>query len=339
MRLLRVRDLDRPPPPDRHLPARPDRPTSAAPSTTACRRRRASSSAAARPRSSRRPTLAEVLRAIPVAGGAEITVECNPDDVTVELLTEYAAAGVNRVSIGVQSMVGHVLGSLGRTPRPAQRRDGGGGSPDGGLPTFNLDVIYGAAGESLADWRTTVESILGSRPAARVGVRPDDRGRHAARRPARPASRRRRPGRQVRARRRRCSPPPGSRTTRSRTGPAAGTSAGTTSCTGASRTTPASGARPTRTGPGGGGGTCARPTATSSSSTQRLPTEASGETLDDETRRIEGLQLALRMRDGVPARRARRRRARRPGRPGRRPLGAHPLRPPARQRDLARAST
>ena len=34
---------------------------------------------------------------------------------------------------------------------------------------------------------------------------------------------------------------------------------------------------------------------------QHLPTEASGETLDDETRRIEGLQLALRMRDGVPA--------------------------------------
>ena len=33
---------------------------------------------------------------------------------------------------------------------------------------------------------------------------------------------------------------------------------------------------------------------------QHLPTEASGETLDDETRRIEGLQLALRMRDGVP---------------------------------------
>ncbi len=75
------------------------------------------------------------------------------------------------------------------------------------------------------------------RPAARVGVRADDRGRHAARRAARPASRRRRPGRQVRARRRRRSPPPGSRTTRSRTGPAPGTSAGTTSCTGASRTT------------------------------------------------------------------------------------------------------
>ena len=283
---------------------------------TACRRRRASSSAAARPRCVPAAGLAEVLRDDPGRG------RCG-DHRRVQPRRRHrraphrrtAAAGVNRVSIGVQSMVGHVLGSLGRTPRPAQRRDGGGGRPNGGTadvqPRRDLRRGRRAAVRLANDGGVDP----GARSAARLRVRADGRGRHAARRPTRPPSRRRRPGRQVRARRRRCSPRPGSRTTRSRTGPAAGTSAGTTSSTGASRTTSASAARPTRTGPGGGGGTCARPTATSSSSSSSVPTEASGETLDDETRRIEGLQLALRMRDGVPSRRTRRRRARRPGRP------------------------
>ena len=62
--------------------------------------------------------LGDVLRAIPIAHGAEITVECNPDDVTVEMYRILRAAGVNRVSIGVQSMVPSVLAALGRTHDP-----------------------------------------------------------------------------------------------------------------------------------------------------------------------------------------------------------------------------
>ena len=222
-------------------------------------------------------------------GGAEVTVECNPDDVTVELLRAYVDGGVNRVSIGVQSMAPHVLGSLGPHPRPAQRRDGRWPrSATPGLPTFNLDLIYGAAGESLADWTTHGRVGARARPAARVGLRADDRGRHAARRAAGPASRRRRPGRQVRDRRRAA----GRRRPRElrdlELGPARATSAGTTSCTGASRTTAGSAAPPTRTRTAGAGGTCARPIATSSSSSAGAPTEAAGETLDDETRRVRG---------------------------------------------------
>src|SRR4051794_18053825 len=63
--------------------------------------------------------LADVLAAIPRVAGAEMTVECNPDDVTPAMMEVYAAAGVNRISIGVQSMVDHVLRSLGRTHVPA----------------------------------------------------------------------------------------------------------------------------------------------------------------------------------------------------------------------------
>ena len=108
--------------------------------------------------------LAEVLRAIPIGPGAEVTVESNPDDVTDELMRIYASAGVNRVSIGVQSMVGHVLGALGRRHVPENVVRAVDSVRAAGITTFNLDLIYGAAGESLADWRATVEGALALDP-------------------------------------------------------------------------------------------------------------------------------------------------------------------------------
>jgi oxygen-independent coproporphyrinogen-3 oxidase len=104
--------------------------------------------------------LLAVLAELPVVPGAEVTVECNPDDVTAALLETYVRAGVNRVSIGVQSMSPHVLAALGRTHDQANVRRAVAAVHSVGLPTFNVDLIYGAAGETLADWRTTLERIL-----------------------------------------------------------------------------------------------------------------------------------------------------------------------------------
>ena len=105
-----------------------------------------------------------MLRAIPLADGAEVTVECNPDDVTEAMFESYAGAGVNRVSIGVQSMVPRVLAALGRTHDPANVERAVAAVRAVGLPTFNLDVIYGAAGETPAEWRTTLERTLALAP-------------------------------------------------------------------------------------------------------------------------------------------------------------------------------
>ena len=108
--------------------------------------------------------LGRVIASIPVADGAEVTVECNPDDVTIDMLRVYRAAGVNRVSIGVQSMSPHVLAALGRThdiDNVARAVDAVRAAE---LPTFNLDLIYGAAGESLADWADTLERALALDP-------------------------------------------------------------------------------------------------------------------------------------------------------------------------------
>lgn len=111
--------------------------------------------------------LGSVVRTIPVGeadGPPEITVECNPDDVSDELLEHYMAAGVNRISLGVQSAVVHVLGSLGRQHTHANVERAVASIRRVGLPTFNLDVIYGAAGETLADWRATLEAVTALDP-------------------------------------------------------------------------------------------------------------------------------------------------------------------------------
>jgi oxygen-independent coproporphyrinogen-3 oxidase len=96
--------------------------------------------------------------------GSEVTIECNPDTVTPELMAAYAAGGVNRISLGVQSMVDHVLVALGRTHDPANVRRAVELVRQAGIPTLNLDLIYGSRVETLDDWRRTLEGALGLDP-------------------------------------------------------------------------------------------------------------------------------------------------------------------------------
>jgi putative oxygen-independent coproporphyrinogen III oxidase len=131
--------------------------------------------------------LIAVLDEVPRRAGCEITVECNPDDVTPELLDAYLAGGVNRISLGVQSMVRHVLISLGRSHDPYNVTSAVSMIHEAGVPRLNLDLIYGGVGETLADWRTTLERVLALGPthisAYALTVEPgtplaDDPGRH-----------------------------------------------------------------------------------------------------------------------------------------------------------------
>jgi putative oxygen-independent coproporphyrinogen III oxidase len=108
--------------------------------------------------------LVAILDALPRREGCETTIECNPDDVDVEMMRIYADHGVTRISLGVQSMVPEVLATLGRTHDPANVVSAVNAIREAGIPTFNLDVIYGAAGETLAQWRTTLEAILALDP-------------------------------------------------------------------------------------------------------------------------------------------------------------------------------
>ncbi len=109
--------------------------------------------------------LMDVLGAVPRAPGAEVTVECNPDTVSAGLLESYARGGVNRLSLGVQSMVPAVLGALGRTHDPANVARAAALARRSGLGSFNVDLIYGAAGETLADGQRTLDEALALEPA------------------------------------------------------------------------------------------------------------------------------------------------------------------------------
>lgn len=91
--------------------------------------------------------------------GAEVTTEANPDSVTPSSLEELAAAGFTRVSFGMQSAVPHVLATLERTHDPARIPDVVRWARDAGL-RVSLDLIYGTPGETLGDWRESLEAAV-----------------------------------------------------------------------------------------------------------------------------------------------------------------------------------
>ncbi len=108
--------------------------------------------------------LVAVLDWIPRSSDAEVTVECNPDNVTTELVDTYRAGGVNRLSFGVQSTSAHVLAALGRTHDRANVERSVELARAAGFESFNLDLIYGGAGESLEDWCRTLDDAIGFDP-------------------------------------------------------------------------------------------------------------------------------------------------------------------------------
>jgi len=107
--------------------------------------------------------LADVRSAFGLMPGAEITVEANPDTVTGEVADTLAAAGVTRLSIGMQSSVPHVLAALDRTHDPENVATAVSTARAAGL-AVSLDLIYGAPGESLEDWTRSLESALAQDP-------------------------------------------------------------------------------------------------------------------------------------------------------------------------------
>ena len=90
----------------------------------------------------------------------EITLEANPDSVTPEKMRQYLDAGFNRISFGMQSAVPHVLATLDRTHNPANVAKAVEMAREAGFSSVSVDLIYGTPGESLEDWRTSIESAL-----------------------------------------------------------------------------------------------------------------------------------------------------------------------------------
>jgi coproporphyrinogen III oxidase-like Fe-S oxidoreductase len=95
-----------------------------------------------------------------LADAAEVTTEANPETVTPQSLVALRAAGFNRVSVGMQSAVPHVLETLDRVHTPGRVTEVVRWARDAGFEQVSVDLIYGTPGESLDDWRRSLEAVV-----------------------------------------------------------------------------------------------------------------------------------------------------------------------------------
>lgn len=95
---------------------------------------------------------------------AEISIEANPEDITPESAEALAAAGVDRVSLGIQSFDDEVLATLGRLHDGAGAAAAVGACRAAGFRSVSVDLIYGSAVESPASWERTVRRALDLEP-------------------------------------------------------------------------------------------------------------------------------------------------------------------------------
>lgn len=108
--------------------------------------------------------LIRLVRTLEHLPGAEITVEANPEDVTPEWVAACTAAGVNRISLGVQSLDPMVLAGLGRRHDPEAVAVAVANIASAGIERCSVDLIYGGYGESDESWLATLAGVLALEP-------------------------------------------------------------------------------------------------------------------------------------------------------------------------------
>lgn len=99
-----------------------------------------------------------------LSSAAEVTTEANPESVDRVSLEQLRAAGFNRISVGMQSAVPAVLATLEREHTAGRATQVVNWAKQAGFEQVSLDLIYGAPGETDADWHTTVSTALDAEP-------------------------------------------------------------------------------------------------------------------------------------------------------------------------------
>jgi len=95
-----------------------------------------------------------------VASDTEITIECNPESITLDKLDSYLGGGINRISFGVQSLDNALLSKLGRihdaqTALSAMRL-----ASEAGFENISADLIFGVPDETGDAWRASLDGVL-----------------------------------------------------------------------------------------------------------------------------------------------------------------------------------
>jgi len=94
------------------------------------------------------------------AESAEITVEANPKTVDDGKMAELLEAGVNRISLGVQSLRDDTLRTLGRAHSAAEAKEAVRIARAAGCRNLSVDLLYGVPGQSLAEWQASVREVV-----------------------------------------------------------------------------------------------------------------------------------------------------------------------------------
>ena len=112
--------------------------------------------------------LAEIVQAVrgrfAVGPDAEVTVECNPESVSRGKLAAYRAAGVNRISLGVQALDDAILPRLGRLHDARGARAAFEAAREAGYDNISVDLMYGLPDQDPATWTRSVDGVLGWEP-------------------------------------------------------------------------------------------------------------------------------------------------------------------------------
>ncbi|MCK9221597.1 MAG: radical SAM family heme chaperone HemW [Limnochordia bacterium] len=108
--------------------------------------------------------LAKIHRCFEIKGDLEVTLEANPCSLSLDKLQGYKQLGVNRLSLGVQSLNAGELRTLGRLHDADAARETYLRAQNVGFSNISVDLIFGIPGQSLANWHDTLEEITNWAP-------------------------------------------------------------------------------------------------------------------------------------------------------------------------------
>lgn len=106
--------------------------------------------------------IGRILSAIPTdKRNTEITLEANPGDLTIEKLQALRQAGINRLSIGIQSFQDSLLQIIGRRHNARQALQAVHAAQAAGFDNISIDLIYGLPQQTIRQWEEDIETALG----------------------------------------------------------------------------------------------------------------------------------------------------------------------------------
>ena len=104
--------------------------------------------------------IGQIISWLPQDPAREITLEANPENITLPLMQAYAKAGINRVSIGLQTLDNSLLLKLGRIHSAEKAEEAVWITHEAGIKNISVDLMYDLPGQTLNAWETTLERTV-----------------------------------------------------------------------------------------------------------------------------------------------------------------------------------